>query len=325
MTVTTECVPVIFPCHLVFGKPAVAFEHAFRQDDIHFLHRMTHAPNVDDFFCTVLAKKILEIHLVQHSLNIGHANLKRSMNVFPAVGLINRLGVFLRDDSLSVKFCHGKGLAFLYAFVFAHALCSAVLFYGDHISCSLKLVVWYHDHAVRSVNIHTVDPHTARKHQSVIGVQFGKLTHTDFHIKHNTLSDRDIKILSDKRQLCMAAHIAGTLKGEIAVRTGSKIQRNSFGTEHGLRFFLTFRISFLFGVAVKDFGKVHVEKNVRKIGDQILLGRHLKIIAVQYAHGLKEQCVIFLFVQSGIHSAFFRGGAVERNRIYAVVSFFRIT
>ena len=107
--------------------------------------------------------------------------------------------------------------------------------------------------------------------------------------------------------------------------TGSEIQRHSFGTEHRFRFFLPVSIPFLFRVPVKDFGKVHVENDIRKIGDRILLGRHLKIIAVQNAHGLKEQCVVFLFVQSGIHSAFFRGGAVEQNGIYAVVSFFRIT
>ena len=198
MAVTAECFPVIFPRHLIFGKPAVSFEHAFCQDNIHILYRMTHTPYIGNFLCAVLVQEIFEIHLVKHSFHIGHTDLKRSMDMFSAVSLVNRLGVSLCDDSFAVKFHYGKGLVFLYPFVFAHALRSAVLFYSDHIGGSLKLVVCNNNYAVRSVNIHTVDPYTAGKHQSVIGIELGKLTPADFHIKHDSLSDGNIKILPDK-------------------------------------------------------------------------------------------------------------------------------
>ena len=80
MTITAECIPVIFPRHLIFGKPAVSFEHAFGQDNIHILYRMTHTPYISNFLCAVLVQKIFEIHLVKHSFHIGHTDLKRSMD-----------------------------------------------------------------------------------------------------------------------------------------------------------------------------------------------------------------------------------------------------
>ena len=131
---------------------------------------------------------------------------------------------------------------------------------------------------------------------------------------------------------------------------GSEIQHHSFGTEHGFRFFLPVSIAFLFRVPVKDFGKVHVEKNIRKIGDQILLSRHLKIIAVQNAHCLlytsikldfatveavqaynhhhnKSECVGYIVTVDGV-SVYFAGDTgeteqmshlEERNLDYAVL------
>ena len=80
---------------------------------------------------------------------------------------------------------------------------------------------------------------------------------------------------------------------------GAKVQADTFGTEQGLGLLLPDQV-FLSGAApVEDAGEVHIENDIRKVGHQMPFRCSDESIAVQYAHGLIEQCVIVLLIGRG--------------------------
>ena len=80
---------------------------------------------------------------------------------------------------------------------------------------------------------------------------------------------------------------------------GAKVQADTFGTEQGLSLLLPDQV-FLSGAApVEDAGEVHIENDIRKVGHQLPFRCSGESIAVQYAHGLIEQCVIVLLIGRG--------------------------
>ena len=76
MAVLAEHRPVVLPAHTALVQPAAALEHTLGKDDINFLNRMLHAPQIGDGVRTAAVKIILEVHLVQHAFHIWHTNLK---------------------------------------------------------------------------------------------------------------------------------------------------------------------------------------------------------------------------------------------------------
>ena len=80
---------------------------------------------------------------------------------------------------------------------------------------------------------------------------------------------------------------------------GAKIKAHALGTEQGLGLLLSNQV-FLSGTApVENAGEVHIENDIRKVGHQLPFRCSGESIAVQYAHGLIEQCVIVLLVGRG--------------------------
>ena len=76
MAVLAEHCPIVLPAHAASVQPAVALEHTLREDDIDLLNRMLHAPQIGDGVRAAAVKIILEVHLVQHTLDIGHTDLE---------------------------------------------------------------------------------------------------------------------------------------------------------------------------------------------------------------------------------------------------------
>ena len=76
MAVLAEHRPVVLPAHAASVQPAVALEHTFGEDDIDLLDRMLHAPQIGDGVRPAEGQEVFEVHLVQHTLDIGHTNLK---------------------------------------------------------------------------------------------------------------------------------------------------------------------------------------------------------------------------------------------------------
>ena len=54
---------------------------------------------------------------------------------------------------------------------------------------------------------------------------------------------------------------------------GTKVQHDTLGSEHTLRFLLADGVAVLRGVAVKDVAEIHVANYVRQIADERILHR----------------------------------------------------
>jgi len=83
------------------------------------------------------------------------------------------------------------------------------------------------------------------------------------------------------------------------MRPGAEIQIHALWAEQGLGLLLPDQV-FLSGAAPVEYaGEVHIENDVREIRHQLPFRCSGESIAVQYAHGLIEQCVIILLVRHG--------------------------
>ena len=78
------------------------------------------------------------------------------------------------------------------------------------------------------------------------------------------------------------------------MRPGAEVQDDSFGAEHTFRFLLAVGVFLLSVGAVKDPGKVHVEKDLGKIVDNRSIRGECKIPAMQPVHDLIEQGIVIL-------------------------------
>ena len=184
--------------------------------------------------------------------------------------------------------------------IFAGTALRSVVLYGDDADiplCARRIVDDHHP--VGPVNADAVNADTAGQHQAVVGIELAELAVTDGHIHHDAAVHGVIKIFPNEGQPRLPAHAARTLKGEVAMRAGTKIKADTFGTEQGLGLLLPDQV-FLSGAApVEDAGEVHIENDIRKVGHQLSFRCSGESIAVQHAHDLIEQCVIVLLVRCG--------------------------
>ena len=75
MAVLAKHRPVVLPVHATGSEPAVSLEHALGEDDVHIPDGMLHAPQIGDGVRPAEGQEVFEVHLVQHTLDIGHTDL----------------------------------------------------------------------------------------------------------------------------------------------------------------------------------------------------------------------------------------------------------
>ena len=76
MAVLAKHRPVVLPVHATGSEPAVSLEHALGEDDVHIPDGMLHAPQIGDGVRPAEGQEVFEVHLVQHTLDIGHTDLE---------------------------------------------------------------------------------------------------------------------------------------------------------------------------------------------------------------------------------------------------------
>ena len=76
MAVLAEHCPIVLPTHAASVQPAVALEHTLGEDDVHIPDGMLHAPQIGDGVRPAEGQEVFEVHLVQHTLDIGHTDLE---------------------------------------------------------------------------------------------------------------------------------------------------------------------------------------------------------------------------------------------------------
>ena len=101
--VVPEGVPVVLPGHTVLTQPAIRLELTAGEDDVHTADRVRLAPDVHDGLSAAALQKVLEIHLMEHPLDVGHPNLEGGVSVAAAAGLVHCLGILFGDEAHAVK------------------------------------------------------------------------------------------------------------------------------------------------------------------------------------------------------------------------------
>ena len=164
--------PVVLPGHAAVPQPAEPLELALGQNDIHILDTMCHTINVGDGIRSGRLQKIFEIHLVQHSLDVGQTNLERSVGVLTAIGAIQSGGVLLGDDTLAIKAERINIHPLLHPVIPAEIALTAIILHSDYrdiVFCGDRIVD--DDNPMRSVDPDALHPCTAGEQQPIVGVE----------------------------------------------------------------------------------------------------------------------------------------------------------
>ena len=164
-----EGVPIVLPGHVVLLQPAVCLELAAGKDDVHTVHRVGLAPDVRDGLRAAASQEVLEIHLMEHPLDVGHSDLKGRVGVVAAECLVHRLRILFGNQAHAVEAGDVHVLQCL------HSVKGAWLFPlpkgDDRHPLRFFTRVIDHDDAVLSVDPDAIHPRAAGKHQAIIGVE----------------------------------------------------------------------------------------------------------------------------------------------------------
>lgn len=163
-----------------------------------------------------------------------------------------------------------------------------------------------HNHPVGVIAFNTIDSGSARGHESTVGIQLAQLARPDFHVQHDPPAQRLTKIFPDERKLCLAAHAVGALECHISVWASAKVQRDTLGAEHTLRFLLANGMTVLRGIPVEDIAEIYVANHVRQVADERVLHRFLVVVPMHNTHSLKEQRAVLLLMERGKYLALLR-------------------
>ena len=265
MAVFTATVKVFLKAHSVLGHPSVSFKHTLGENEVNIAHLVLVAPKVDDIRNTKLREHRFEIHLVNHTFDVRHTDLKRRMDMLTAEVGIHPVRKLAGDQSFPVKLQDLNIRHVLHAGILTHTTVTTVIRNGYDI-CFIdeRLGILYDNHPLAVPNAHVLIPMPACEHQTVVGVEFGKLAFADLHIQHHSAAKGLIEILTDKGQLGGTAHTARPFKGEIAVRAAPEIQTDPFGAEHGFRLFLSVGIFLLLAIPVENASEIHIYEDIQK-------------------------------------------------------------
>ena len=315
VVVVPKSVPIVLPGHTVLPQPAVGFELTAGEDNVYTADRVRLAPDVYDALGTASLQEVLEIHLMEHPLDVGHPNLEGGVGVAAAAGLVHHLGVLFGDEAHAVK--AGDVQIFQRICPVEGSRLSA-LPQGDDRG-SLHSLGWivYDDDPVIFVNADAVHPGSAGEHEAVVGVEFTELASAQFHIQHDPLAHGLIEIRPDEGETGLAAHAGGALKGHIAAGAAAEVQGNPLGTEH-ISGLLPANLLRLPGSApVKDPGEVHIEQHIGKSRD-LLLTTLPPALPVELVHQLVEHGAAVLLVLGTRYLAVLGGTAVQSKGVNAV-------
>ena len=316
VVVVPKSVPIILPGHTVLPQPAVGFELTAGEDDVHTADRVRLAPDVHNGLGAATLQKVLEIHLMEHPLDVGHPNLEGGVGVAAATGLVHYLRVLFGDEAHAVKagdvqifqcICPVKGSR-LSAFS-----------QGDDRS-SLHSLGWivYDDDPVIFVNADAVHPGSAGEHETIVGVEFAELASAQFHIQHDPLAHGLIQFRPDKGEAGLAAHAGGALKSHIAVWAAAEVQSDPLGTEHVSGLFPAGLLRPSGSTPVKDPGEVHIEQHIGKSCD-FLIATLPPALTVELVHQLMEHGAAVLLVLGARYLAVLGGAAVQSKGVNAVL------
>ena len=262
---------------------------------------------------------------MHHTLDIRHPDLERGMNVLSAVQPIDLFRKRRRKNAFAVKQRDLDITLFLHSFVVANIADTCPIFHGNdiHIRIDSRRIVDDNDGILVPQHIR-FNACSARKQQTVIGVELGQLANAKCHADRHPAGKLLIYIRTDKRKHSVAAHAARAFKGEIAHRTVTEVQCDPLGAKHGLGLFLHDRRFRVIRIPIKYSFEVKVEYYIRKIGDQRVRGGLFVFLPTEDAHSLKENGIVLLPCLAVSHDDFLVLRRCQRESILILADGLRI-
>ena len=262
---------------------------------------------------------------MHHALDIRHPDLERGMNVLSAVQPIDLFRKRRGKNAFAVKQRDRDITLFLHSLVVANIADTCLIFHGNdiHIRIDSRRIVDDNDGILVPQHIR-FNACSARKQQTVIGVELGQLANAKCHADRHTAGKLLIYIRTDKRKHSAAAHAARAFKGEIACVSLTEVQCNPLRGKHGFGLFLHERRFRVIRIPIKYSFEVKVEYYIRKIGDQRVRGGLFVFLPTEDAHSLKENGIVLLPGIAVSHNDAFRLRRRQCERIMLLIDWFGI-
>ena len=316
VVVVPKGVPVVLPGHTVLPQPVVGLELTAGEDDVYTADGVRLAPDVHDALGAAALQKVLEIHLMEHSLDVGHPDLEGGVGVAAATSLVHYLGVLFGDKAHAVK--TGDVQIFQCICPVEGSRLSAFPQGDDW--CSFHAPGWIvdDDDPVKFVNANAVHPGSAGEHETVVGVEFAELASVQLHVQHDPMAHGLIQIRPDEGEAGLAAHTGGALKGHIAAGTAAEVQSDPLRTEHVSGLLPANLLHLPGSTPVKDPGEVHIEQHIGKRCD-FLLATLPPALPVKLVHQLVEHGAAVLLVLGTRYPAVLGSTAVQSKGVNAVL------
>ena len=260
--VSAAAVQVLRPVQAVFLHPAQALAHAPSQNHVHLFHGMPHAEQIGNLSNAELREQSVEVHCMDHALDIGQANLEGKMPRFQGCVTAQHVSQLLGDQALAVKFQNLNICGLLHPGVTAHGMLGAVILHGDDGDVLHDAAGIVHNHNVVGVHpestVAFLDPLPVAEQQPVVGVELGKLTLPELHAQGDPLPHGREEIRPEEGQLVFTAHAGRALKGHKAVGFLSKIHQDALRPEEPFCPVLEL-LNPAHRATVKDAGEVQVD------------------------------------------------------------------
>ena len=103
VVVVPKGVPIVLPGHTVLPQPAIRLELTPGENDVHTADGVCLAPDIHNGLGAASLQKILEVHLVEHPLDVGHPNLEGGVGVSAATGLVHHICVLFGNEAHAIK------------------------------------------------------------------------------------------------------------------------------------------------------------------------------------------------------------------------------
>ena len=229
---------------------------------------MFHTPQIRDFCDGCLAEKSVKVHFMHHALDIRHPDLERGMNVPSAVQPIDLFRKRRGKNAFAVKQRDRDITLFLHSLVVVDIADTCPIFHGNDIRIRIdsRRIVDDNDRVLLPQYIRFYAC-SARKQQTVIGVELGQLANAKCHADRHPVGKLLIYICADERKHSAAAHTARAFKGEVACVSLTEVQCNPLRGKHGLGLFLHESRFRVIRIPIKYSFEVKIEYYIRKIGD----------------------------------------------------------
>ena len=137
VTIVPATVKIFRKCQPVLGHPSATLELALGQNHSDTLDWVRNAPHICNRCDCRFSAESMKVHLMHHTLDIRHTDLKRGVDMMTAVESVNCGGKFGRYNPLTVKQRDLDIALFLDSLIVANIADTCRVFHGNDINVGI--------------------------------------------------------------------------------------------------------------------------------------------------------------------------------------------